>query len=72
MLCAGLLNTTKIVMSAPLPRVYEDVAGGRPQPVPTAPGQGGLSIGGDFRVDDLSRISKEAVRQCSDLNIAAH
>lgn len=59
---AGMLNTTKIVMSAPLPRVYEDAGGGKANPVAAAPGPTG-TIGGDFRVEELTRVSKETVRE---------
>ena len=58
--CAGLLNTTKIVMSAPLPRVYELGEGGKAVAVPPPPGTAGI-IGGDFKGDDLTRSSKETV-----------
>ena len=57
---AGLLNTTKIVMSAPLPRVYELGEGGKAVAVPPPPGTAGV-IGGDFKGDDLTRSSKETV-----------
>ncbi len=56
-----MLNTTKIVMSAPLPRVYEDVGGGKVNPVAATAGPSG-TIGGDFRVEELTRVSKETVR----------
>jgi hypothetical protein len=59
---AGLLSTTKIVMSAPLPRVFEDV-GGKVQPVGTGPGSSNAVIGGEFKSDDLTRATKEVVRQ---------
>lgn len=62
MVPAGMLNTTKIVMSAPLPRVYEDAGGGKANPVAAAPGPTG-TIGGDFRVEELTRVSKETVRE---------
>ena len=58
---AGLLNTTKIVMSAPLPRVYETGEGGKAVAVAPAPGTAGI-IGGDFKADELTRVSKETVR----------
>ena len=47
-------------MAAPLPRVFEESAGGKAVPVPTAPGQNG-NIGGDFRADELVRVSKDTV-----------
>ncbi len=55
------MNTTKIVMSAPLPRVYEDVGGGKMQPVPGPPAGNG-AIGGDFRAEELQRVARETVR----------
>jgi hypothetical protein len=48
-------------MSAPLPRVFEESVGGKAVPVPSAPGQNG-NIGGDFRMDEITRVSKETVR----------
>lgn len=57
---AGLLSTTKIVMSAPLPRVFEDI-GGKVQPVGTGPGSANAVIGGEFKSDDLTRATKEVV-----------
>jgi len=55
---AGLINTTKAVMSAPLPKVYEDCGNGTAQPIATTQGLSG-AIGGDFKVDELQRVSKE-------------
>ena len=53
-----MLTTTKTVLSAPLPRVYEESANGKAVPVSTpAPGP----IGGGFQQEDLGRISKETV-----------
>lgn len=50
-------------MTAPLPRVYDEGPGGKA--VPQAPGPGQPSnIGGDFRVEELLRISKETVCAC--------
>ena len=57
---AGLINTTKAVMSSPLPKVYEDCGNGTAQPVATTNGLSG-AIGGDFKVDELARVSKETV-----------
>ena len=57
---AGLLNTTKIVMSAPLPRVYEPQENGKAIAVTSGPGLA-TNIGGDFNVEDLTRASKETV-----------
>lgn len=56
----GLLNTTKIVMSAPLPRVFEMGDGGKAISVNPPPGTPGV-IGGDFKGDDLTRASKDIV-----------
>jgi len=58
---AGLLGATKLVMTAPLPRVYEEGPGGKAVPQGPAPGQPS-NIGGEFRVEELLRISKETVR----------
>ncbi len=55
---AGLINTTKAVMSAPLPKVYEDCGNGTAQPIATTQGLSG-AIGGEFKVDELQRVSKE-------------
>jgi hypothetical protein len=57
----GLLTTTKAVMSAPLPRVYEETGGGKVVAIGTGPNsQAVLPIGGtDFSAEELARISKE-------------
>lgn len=57
----GLVNTTKIVMSAPLPRVYEDAGNGKAQPVVPGNRPPGLigGVGGDFNAEELSRVSKD-------------
>ena len=47
-------------MSAPLPKVYEDSGNGTAQPIATTQGLSG-AIGGDFKVDELQRVSKETV-----------
>lgn len=47
-------------MSAPLPKVYEDCGNGTAQPIATTQGLSG-AIGGDFKVDELQRVSKETV-----------
>lgn len=47
-------------MSAPLPRVFEDV-GGKVQPVSSGPGSSNAVIGGEFKADDLTRTTKEVV-----------
>ena len=60
---AGLLLTTKVVLSAPLPRVYEETGNGRVAPTGTANGEPGANlIGGDFKVEDLTKVSRETVR----------
>ena len=50
-------------MSAPLPKVYEDCGNGTAQPIATTQGLSG-AIGGDFKVDELQRVSKETVCKC--------
>ncbi|CAL5218477.1 g163 [Coccomyxa viridis] len=56
----AMLTTTKTVLSAPLPRVYEESANGKAVPVSTpAPGP----IGGGFQQEDLGRISKETSKK---------
>lgn len=55
---AAMLTTTKTVLSAPLPRVFEESANGKAVPVAT-PAHG--PIGGGFQQDELGRISKETV-----------
>ena len=54
--------TTKIVLSAPLPRVYEETGNGRVAAMAAVAGQPSTLIGGDFKVEELTRISKETVR----------
>lgn len=56
--------TTKLVLSAPLPRVYEDTGNGRVVPTPSDNGPEPESnrIGGDFKVEELTRVSRETVR----------
>ena len=61
---AGLLNTTKIVMSAPLPRVFELGEGGKAIAILAPPGSTGV-IGGDFKGDDLTKASKDIVSRLS-------
>ncbi len=62
-LLAGLLLTTKLVLSAPLPRVYEDTGNGRVVATPAGSGEPDSNrIGGDFKVDELTRVSRETVR----------
>ena len=53
-----MLTTTKTVLSAPLPRVFEESANGKAVPVAT-PAQG--PIGGGFQQEELGRVSKETV-----------
>lgn len=63
-LLAGLLLTTKLVLSAPLPRVYEDTGNGRVVATPAGSGEPDSNrIGGDFKVDELTRVSRETVRR---------
>lgn len=50
-------------MSSPLPKVYEDSGNGTAQPIATTQGLSG-AIGGDFKVDELQRVSKETVCLC--------
>lgn len=58
-----MLTTTKTVLSAPLPRVFEESANGKAVPVAT-PAQG--PIGGGFQQEELGRVSKETVTcKCS-------
>lgn len=57
----GMINTTKIVLSAPLPRVYQDAGNGKAQPVVPGNRPPGL-IGGEFNAEELGRVSKETVR----------
>lgn len=57
-------------MTAPLPRVYDEGPGGKAVPQAPAAGQP-TNIGGDFRVEELLRISKETVRRLARLWIAA-
>ena len=68
--CAGLLMTTKIVLSAPLPRVYEETGNGRVAAMAAVAGQPSTLIGGDFKVEELTRISKETVRPIADAFLA--
>ena len=54
--------SAKAVLSAPLPRVYEETAGGKVVPLNASQGQGQvvLPIGGtDFNAEELAKISKE-------------
>lgn len=60
-LYTGIINTTKIVLSAPLPRVYQDAGNGKAQPVVPGNRPPGL-IGGEFNAEELGRVSKETVR----------
>ena len=59
---AGLLTTTKAILSAPLPRVYEETGGGKVVPVNASQGQGQvvMPIGGaDFNAEELAKIAKD-------------
>ena len=58
----GLLVTSKVVLTSPLPRVFEETGGGKVVPVVTGPvGSNGVApIGGsDFSPEELARVSKE-------------
>jgi hypothetical protein len=59
--------TTKLVLSAPLPRVYEDTGNGRVVPMPSGngPEPEAARIGGEFKVDELTRVSRETVCCCA-------
>lgn len=59
-LFAGLLETTRAVMSANLPRVFEDVGSGAVKPVEVPLHLS--KIGGDFNNEELVSISRETVR----------
>lgn len=63
----GILMSTKAVLSAPLPRVYEETQGGKVVPLnASAAGQGSvvLPIGGtDFNAEELAKISKETSKK---------
>lgn len=60
---SGLLTTTKVILSAPLPRVYEETGGGKVVPVSASQAGGAgvvLPIGGtDFNAEELAKISKD-------------
>lgn len=64
---AGILLSTKAVLSAPLPRVYEETQGGKVVPLnASSAGQGAvvLPIGGtDFNAEELAKISKETSKK---------
>lgn len=58
--------SAKSVLSAPLPRVYEETAGGKVVPLNASQGQGQvvLPIGGtDFNAEELAKISKETSKK---------
>ena len=58
----GILVTSKVVLTSPLPRVFEETGGGKVVPVATGPAgtSGSAPIGGgDFSPEELARISKE-------------
>jgi len=60
----GLLTTTRLVLSQPLPRIYDDNGTGKVVVVaPEDGGEGTGLIGLDFRGEDLQRISRETSRQ---------
>lgn len=62
-----ILLSTKAVLSAPLPRVYEETQGGKVVPLnASTTGQGSmvLPIGGlDFNAEELAKISKETSKK---------
>jgi hypothetical protein len=61
-----MLGTTKAVLSAPLPRVYEETGGGKVVPVSAsqAGGQAPLPIGGaDFNAEELAKIGKDVCKK---------
>ena len=71
---AGILMSTKAVLSAPLPRVYEETHAGKVVPLNAsqASGAGGqqgagqvvMPIGGtDFNAEELAKISKETSKK---------
>lgn len=51
-------------MSQPLPRIYDDNGNGKVVAQAQDDADGGNLIGGDFRMEDLQRISRETVRRC--------
>lgn len=58
--------STKAVLSAPLPRVYEETSGGKVVPLSASQGAGQavLPIGGtDFNAEELAKISKETSKK---------
>lgn len=58
--------STKAVLSAPLPRVYEETSGGKVVPLNASQGAGQvvLPIGGtDFNAEELAKISKETSKK---------
>lgn len=59
----GLLNTTRMVMSAPLPRIYEDSGNGRVVAQLPSDRECDNLIGGDFSIEDLQRVSRDTSRQ---------
>lgn len=59
----SMLNSTKIVLSAPLPRVYEDNGSGKAQPVQAGPNPLMSTIGGDFKGEELARVSKDVSKK---------
>lgn len=66
-----------MVMSAPLPRIYEDTGNGRVTAQLPSDRECDNLIGGDFNVEDLQRVSrdtvippKEAATACGQLDVA--
>ena len=59
----ALLGTAGAVLSSPLPRVFEDLGGGRAAPAPPGPGGAGTIGGGDFSAEDLDAVSKDSSKK---------
>lgn len=63
----SLLTATRLVMTAPLPRVFDEMGGGKVVAVGAGAADGGavvVPIGGlDFNAEELSRLSKETGRK---------
>lgn len=59
----ALMGTAGAVLSSPLPRVFEDLGGGRAAPAPPGPGGAGTIGGGDFSAEDLDAVSKDSSKK---------
>ena len=59
----ALLGTAGAVLSSPLPRVFEDLGGGRAAPAPPGPGGAGTIGGSDFCAEDLDAVSKDSSKK---------